>query len=249
MFHLASERVLGRVLDAHGLRAFAVWDSRDWQCLQTFEGHGEPVRAATFVAEDRVVSISGDGTAQLWDAWTGASLRTFQSGLPHALAVHPTKGLVAISGERGSVVLLDGPTLEVRADFHLPRGTARDEQRGHGQGSTPAHRIQALVWHPDGEHLLGGGRDFVTRMFHGHTGRIVSEWHGHSDEVVSVAVCAERGLLCTGSYDGTVRVWSLDSTECLAVHDLGHADISGLCFVGGAIYVTVRSELRVIPLP
>ncbi|WP_084668361.1 WD40 repeat domain-containing protein [Myxococcus stipitatus] len=249
MFRLASEPVLGRVLEAHGLRGFAVWDSQDWKCLQTFVGHGEPVRAAAFVAEDRVVSISGDSTVQLWDAWTGASLRMFEHMVPHALSMNPTKSLVAISGQRGAIVILDGPTLEVRADFQLPLVTARYEQRAQGQGSRPVHRIQALAWHPDGEHLLGGGGDFVTRMFHGHTGQVVAEWHGHSDEVIDVAVSAERGLLCTGSYDGTVRVWSLQGTQCLAVHELGHSDIGGLCLMGSALCVTVGIELRVIPLP
>ncbi|WXH30868.1 hypothetical protein WA016_04842 [Myxococcus stipitatus] len=249
MFHLASEPGLGRVLEAHELRAFAVWDSGDWQCLQTFKGHGEPVRAAVFVEEDRVVSISGDGTAQLWDAWTGESLRLMEFRVPFALARDPVTGLVAISGHRGSVVVLDGPTLEVRAGLHLPMVEARYEKGGAREGGRPTHGIHALTWHPDGEHLLGGGGDFVARMFHGQTGRVVWEWHGHSDGVVAVAVCAERGLLCTGSYDGTVRVWSLHSTECLAVHDLGAPDIGGLCLSGGVIYVTVRNELRVIPLP
>ncbi|WP_342376232.1 transcriptional regulator [Myxococcus stipitatus] len=249
MFRLASEPVLGRVLEAHGLRGFAVWDSQDWKCLQTFVGHGEPVRAAAFVGEDRIVSISGDSTVQLWDAWTGASLRVFEHRVPHALASHPAKSLVAISGLRGSIVMLEGHTLEIRAGFDLPMVAARYEQRGQGQEGRPTHRIHALAWHPDGEHLLGGGGDFVTRMFHGHTGRVVSEWHGHSDEVVDVAVSAERGLLCTGSYDGTVRIWSLQGTECLSVHDLGHSDLGGLCITDGALYVTMRSELRVIPLP
>ncbi|WP_254627566.1 WD40 repeat domain-containing protein [Myxococcus sp. CA040A] len=256
MFRLACEPVLGRVLGSHKLREFALWDSTDWRRLQVFTGHGEPVRAAEVIAEDRVLSISGDGFALLWDAWTGELLRRFETSPLYALAQSPAHGLVAVGGGKGAITLLDGPTLEVRASFQLPMATARhaplSEERQRQLGivwNRPSNTIEALTWHPDGEHLICGSWDFIARMVHSHTGHVVREWHGHAHWVDSVAVDPRRGLLCTGSSDGTVRVWSLDSTECLAVHDVGHADLGGLCLIGDSLYVTVRSELVVIPLP
>ncbi|QSQ19480.1 transcriptional regulator [Pyxidicoccus parkwayensis] len=255
-FRLSCEPVLGRVLEGHKLRDFAIWDSADWRCIQTFAGHGEPVGAAAFVAEDRILSISGDSTAQSWNAWTGERLRTLDTRPLYALAKNPANNLVAVGGDSGTVLLLDGPTLEVRASFHLPMTTARhgplSDERKRQIGivwNRPSNLIRALTWHPDGEHLLCGSWDFVARMVHSRTGRVVREWHGHAHWVAAVAVEPSRGLLCTGSSDGTVRVWSLHSSECLAVHDVGHADIEGLLLHDGAIYVTCRRELVVIPLP
>lgn len=255
-FRLASEPVLGRVLEAHKIREFALWDSTDWRCVQTFRGHGEPVQTAAFVNGERILSISSDSTAKLWDAWTGEQLRTLDTLPLYALSESQAGGLVAVAGGQGSVIVLDGPTLDVRASFHLPMASARHEplsdERKRQVGSTwngARNHIQALAWHPDGEHLLCGSWDFVARMFHRDTGRVVREWHGHAHWVCAVAVEPSRGLLCTGSSDGTVRVWSLHSPECLAVHDVGHADIEGLLLHDGALYVTCRSELLVIPLP
>jgi WD40 repeat protein len=192
----------------------------------------------------------------LWNAWTGECLRTLDTLPLYGLAKHPKSGLVAVGGDQGVVHLLDGPTLKVHASFHLPMAAARhgplSDERKRQIGivwNRPSNLIRALAWHPDGEHLLCGSWDFVASMFHSRTGRIVREWHGHAHWVDAVAVEPSRGLLCTGSSDGTVRVWSLHSPECLAVYEVGHADIGGLLLHDGAIYVTFRSELLVIPLP
>ncbi|QDE93998.1 transcriptional regulator [Myxococcus xanthus] len=254
-FRLAGEAELGRVLEAHEIRGLAVWDSKDWQRVQTFKGHGEEVQAAAFVSGDRVVSISADSSAQLWDAWTGENLRTLETGPLYALAHEPTRDLVAVGGSNGAVHLLEGLTLNVRALFHLRMATARHEPLGAERKNQlgivwnrPSNTLRALAWHPDGEHLLCGSWDFVARMFHSRTGRVVREWQGHAHWVDFVAVEPVRGLLCTGSSDGTVRVWSLDSTECFAVHDVGHADLGGLLVHDGTLYVTCQRELLSVPL-
>ena len=254
-FRLAGEAELGRVLEAYKIRGLAVWDSKDWRRVQTFEGHGEEVQAAAVVSEDRVVSISADSSARLWDAWTGENLRTLETGPLYALAHAPARGLVAVGGSNGAVHLLEALTLNVRALFHLRMATARHEPLGAERKeqlgivrNRPSNTLRALAWHPDGEHLLCGSWDFVARMFHSSTGRVVRQWQGHADGVDFVAVEPSRGLLCTGSSDGTVRVWSLDSTECLAVHDVGHADLGGLLVHDRTLYVTCQRELLSVPL-
>nr|WP_233582446.1 hypothetical protein [Corallococcus sp. CA053C] len=77
------------------MRDFALWDSGDWRCLQTFVGHGEPVGTAAFVADERIVSISCDSTVQLWNAWTGEHLRTLETAPLYALAESTVRGDVA----------------------------------------------------------------------------------------------------------------------------------------------------------
>lgn len=254
-FKLGCERDLGRILDGHKIRDFAIWDSTDWRRVQHFVGHSEEVQAAAFVAEDRVLSVSGDSTAQLWDAWTGENLRTLDTYPLYALAQHPTDDLVAVAGGSGGVYLLEGRSLRVLSDFRLTMAKAKHEplpeERKRQIGivwNRPSNTIRALAWHPDGEHLICGSWDFVPKMVHARSGRVPRSWHGHAHWVDAVAVEPVRRLLCTGSSDGTVRVWSLDSTECLAVHSLGHANIGGLVVHNDFIYVTCRRELVVIPL-
>ncbi|WAM27023.1 MULTISPECIES: WD40 repeat domain-containing protein [Myxococcus] len=160
-----------------------------------------------------------------------------------------------MGGSNGAVHLLEGLTLNVRALFHLRMATARHEPLGAERKNQigivwnrPSNTLRALAWHPDGEHLLCGSWDFVARMFHSRTGRVVRQWQGHAHWVDFVAVKPSRGLLCTESSNGTVRVWSLDSTECLAVHDVGHADLGGLLVHDRTLYVTCQWELLSMPL-
>src|SRR5437762_11407368 len=50
----------------------------DWNaCLQTLEGHSNPVNSVAFSAEgNHLASGSGDCTVKIWDAATGKCLQT-----------------------------------------------------------------------------------------------------------------------------------------------------------------------------
>lgn len=255
-FQLACEPELGRVLTGHRIREFACWDSQAWQRLMVFDGHIEEVQAARFVADDRIMSISGDSTARLWDAWTGACLRVLDTYPVYAIADNPAQGRLAIAGASGSVWVVDRLQLTVMATFTLPlvngqhQPLSEELKRQIGiVWNRPTSHIGALVWHPDGEHLLCGRWDFVPKMLDARTGRVVQMWHGHAHWVDAITVEPIRQQLVTGSSDGTVRVWSLGSPECLAVYDLGHASLGGLLVHEGAIYATCGRELVVLPLP
>lgn len=49
----------------------------------------------------------------------------------------------------------------------------------------------------------------------------VSAIQGHSGTVKCLYVCESKGILVTGSYDTSVRCWSIESGKCLAIFQ-GH---------------------------
>lgn len=255
-FRLTGEPERGRVLTGHRVRDFASWDSRVWEQQVVFSGHSEEVYGAVFVAPDRIVSVSGDSSARLWDSVTGACLQTLETDPLYALADDPARGRLAVAGGRGSVWVLDRLKLQLVARHtvplaqaqHGPLSDARKRQIGI-VWNRPSNHIGALAWHPDGEHLLCGSWDFVPKMLDVRTGQVVRSWHGHAHWVDHVAVDPARRRLITGSTDGTIRVWPLDGDACLAVYDLGSARLGGFLLYEDALYVTCGHELVVIPCP
>lgn len=47
------------------------------------------------------------------------------------------------------------------------------------------------------------------------TGELINTLSGHSDAVISVAISPDRETMASGSRDGTVKVWNLQTGECL----------------------------------
>lgn len=255
-FRLTIDPVLGRLAEGDKIRDFALWDTATWERLQVFTGHGEAVRAAAFIGDDRLVSVSGDSTAILWDAWSGARLRTVDTMPLYALADDPRSGRLATAGASGQVYVSDRTTLDTLASFRITPVQARHAPLSKAQRDRigivwdrPSPTIRAMAWHPDGEHLVCGSWDFVPKMIDARTGRCVRAWQGHAHWVDALAIDAEGRRLITGSSDHTVRVWDLDSEDCLAVFELGWPEISDVMLDQGEILAACRDEIVILPLP
>lgn len=59
--------------------------------------------------------------------------------------------------------------------------------------------------------------------------KLVGILRGHEGGVISLGVSADKKLLLSGSWDGTARVWSLETHQCLSVLP-GHEN--GVCVLG-----------------
>jgi WD40 repeat protein len=253
---MALDPVLGRLAEGDGLRELALWDVATWERLVVLDGHTEHVAAAAFIGAEHVVSVSGDSSIRLWDAWTGACLRTVDTMPLYALADDPAGGRLAAAGGRGHVYVLDRATLALTATFRLEQARAHHEPLSPEQRrrigivwDRPQATIRALAWHPDGEHLLCGSWDFVPKMIDARTGRCVRQWQGHAHWVDAVAVDAAGRRLVTGSSDHTVRVWDLESERCLAVFELSRPEIEDILIDRGEILAICGKQIVVLPLP
>jgi WD40 repeat protein/serine/threonine protein kinase len=155
---------------------------------------------ALVATPDGKLVIAGSGNQlRIWDAHTGAHVRTVTAQDPrlHALAVTPDSRRLIRAGEHGEHVWDLATGLPMRP---WPRHT------GHSS---------ALVVTPDGRHAICGGSDRLIRICDPGTGECVKTLEGHQAAVTCVAVGAQR--VVTGSRDGTVRVWDLESGQALSV--------------------------------
>lgn len=101
------------------------------------------------------------------------------------------------------------------------------------QGYT--NRVFSLAFSPDGRLLASGSEDHLIRVWDIKTGQLLNILSGHRDTVRAVAFSPQhytpsweqrksasktlklRYRLASGSYDGTVRLWDVDSGECLTI--------------------------------
>ncbi|CAH0473448.1 unnamed protein product [Peronospora belbahrii] len=89
------------------------------------------------------------------------------------------------------------------------------------------HWITASIALENGGYVTGS-MDKNIRVFDVH-GKRVGLLKGHKGGVISLAVSMDKKLLLSGSWDGTARVWNLETQQCLHVLP-GHEN--GVCVLG-----------------
>ena len=136
-------------------------------------------------------------------------------------AVSPDGRWVAACGERGTLVLFDAATGELR---HRLEGHDTDQQ------------IRDCVFDPAGRWLASAGNDRRIILWSlpaaGETPGILRQW-SVPVAVMSIAVSADGGLLAAGGDDGAITVWQPDTAaklKTLAGHDAGISEVTGLAF-------------------
>jgi WD40 repeat protein len=79
----------------------------DWNaCVQTLEGHSDSVRSVAFSADgQRLASGSHDNTVKVWDAATGACVRTLDVGRPAVRPSFHTETNIHLSTDTGVLAL------------------------------------------------------------------------------------------------------------------------------------------------
>lgn len=86
--------------------------------------------------------------------------------------------------------------------------------------SGPAESDDILVveWHPKGNAVLCGGKDFTLYLLNGATGDFLACFSGHEDEVLCAKFTPNGGKqIVSSSADQTIRVWSPIKQDCLTV--------------------------------
>lgn len=203
----------------------------------TFEGHSDAVMCLTTYrppgGEGGVVVVSGSKDKSV-RVWVVATKSSFHALFKHTDTVwcvqvaQPTdlEPVIVSAGLDGNVEvwsLLRGELM--RTIIAIPK-SAKDR------------RVfsLAIYYGEDGESaspgILSGGEDQIINLWSIETGEVLKTFIGHSDAVVSLAVChhylgdayKDAGVLelrdtlfASGSKDGTVRIWSVKTTEMLRV--------------------------------
>ncbi|KAM5429962.1 hypothetical protein McanCB49686_005812 [Microsporum canis] len=78
---------------------------------------------------------------------------------------------------------------------------------------TPKGSVYALS--AKGSILASGGPDSVVRIWDSKTGKLVTKFVGHTDNVRSILVNRDGDTIMTASSDQTVKVWSMAAGRCM----------------------------------
>ncbi len=186
-----------------------LWDSAQGIRLVDFEGHKGFVRSISWSPDGlQLVSGSEDNTLRVWDATTGACLRTVK--------LEPSVSSVAWSPDGTRLASGEGQVVHVR---NASTGGILQALEGHEGGF-----VTTVAWSPDGTKLASGSRDKTVRIWDSATAECTTVLRGHIGSVTSVSWNPDGTRLVSGSDDRTLHIWdTFNGTSLLTLEWNGHA--------------------------
>jgi len=195
-----------------------LWDVATGRELRTLSGHSSLVNSVAFSADGKTLaSGSSDSTVKLWDVATGRELRTLSGHSESVYSVaFSADGKTLTSGSTDKTILWEVATgRELRTlggHSDLPyRGSVAYS----ADGTMFATSLPASMPPPSGNTVKRWDINTI-KLWEAATGRELRTLSGHSSTVLSVAFSADGKFLVSGSGDGTMKLWRVDSSELLA---------------------------------
>ena len=213
--HRPNDEVVANKTDLRGFEWF-FWDRRSRTNQMTLR-HSNPHKSlrraialygVAYSPEGRrVVSISEDGTAKVWDARTGKNLLTIDLPIeghdrPVSVAYSPDATKLAVAYYQGRIQTFDAKTglllLTMNGD---------------------AYATMHISYSPDGNTLASAGADQEVTIWNATSGKEAAKLKGHTSTVLSCVYSPDGDLLASGSMDGTVRIWNAKSGQMRSILD------------------------------
>ena len=216
----------------HTLR---VWDLPSSRCLRTMASHVGCVCCVSITPDgERAVSGSWDKTLKVWDLESGRCLRTLEghTEMVACLSLTPD-GRRVISGSGGDFTKFNVGDHNLRV-WDLESGQCLRMLEGH------KNSVRCVSITPDGRRAISGSSDCTLRVWDLENGHCLRTLEGHSEYdpqvrrfktigghsylVNCVSITPDGKVAVSGSSDYTLRVWDLESGQCLGTPLEGHTD-------------------------
>jgi periodic tryptophan protein 2 len=144
----------------------------------------------------RIITTADDGKIKVWDVKSGFCIVTF---------TEHTSGVTACEfAKRGNVLFTSSLDGSIRA-WDLIR------YRNFRTFTAPTRlSFSSLAVDPSGEVVCAGSVDsFDIHIWSVQTGQLLDQLSGHEGPVASLAFARDGGTVVSGSWDHTVRIWSI----------------------------------------
>lgn len=165
-------------------------------------GHEKRIYRAVFSPDGtRFLTGSADRSARLWDAQTGALIKSYQGHLKGVTSVAFSADAARIytGSLDGTIRIWDTETAEVTRTLE-------------GRGTSPC-MVRAITVRADDLRLAAGCSDGTVRLFDLVNGMQIRLYKQHRGRVSSVAFSPDGARLVSASHDGSLVVWEIASSE------------------------------------
>ncbi len=235
-------------------------------------GHVGPVKAVVYTHDGTAIATAGaDGHLKIWNAATGALVRTIEldNGPATALTLF---GAHALTGHAsGEIVLWDWQRAEKLATFKRNEAeiwslaftgradrfaaSSHDWKVTLWDTGTPSGPVQVIEAHKSAAQavafsaangpprLASGGADKTIKLWNLDTLDRIRTYSGHKDFVTALAFAPDGGTLASAGLDGTIRLWSTRSNRSLRRLYGHHGRVGGLSFApDGKTLASIASD-------
>ncbi|KAF7596554.1 hypothetical protein BBP40_000954 [Aspergillus hancockii] len=179
----------------HGQLLVWEWQSESYILKQ--QGHLESMNSLVYSPDgQKIVTTADDGKVKVWDVKSGFCIVTF---------TEHTSGVTACQfAKKGSVLFTASLDGSVRA-WDLIR------YRNFRTFTAPSRlSFGSLAVDPSGEVICAGSPDsFDIHVWSVQTGQLLDQLTGHEGPVSALSFAADGNHLVSGSWDRTVRIWSI----------------------------------------
>jgi len=156
---------------------------------------GGQILAVSFSTDGKMaLSVNSDGLVKFWDVASGQMVRTINRDMKIVAAafLENKKVGLARSWDGGNATHI----------MNITTGSEKETLLGHRGGVT------ALVFSPDGEWILSGGRNKALTLWGVEYGEPIREFFGHKEEIKSVIFSPNKEMIGSSSADKTIKIWS-----------------------------------------
>lgn len=182
---------------ASKLGQLLVWEWQSESYILKQQGHFDSMNALVYSPDgQRIVTTADDGKIKVWDIESGFCIVTF---------TEHTSGVTACEfAKKGNVLFTASLDGSIRA-WDLIR------YRNFRTFTAPERlSFSCMAVDPSGEVVAAGSIDsFDIHIWSVQTGQLLDRLSGHEGPVSSLAFAPNGGLLVSGSWDRTARIWSI----------------------------------------
>ncbi|GAB7351013.1 hypothetical protein MBLNU459_g1504t2 [Dothideomycetes sp. NU459] len=182
---------------ASALGQLLVWEWQSESYILKQQGHFDSLNSLTYSPSgDRIITCADDGKIKVWDVASGFCIVTF---------TEHTAGVTACEfAKRGNVLFTASLDGSIRA-WDLIR------YRNFRTFTAPERlSFSSIAVDPSGEVVAAGSLDsFDIHIWSVQTGQLLDQLSGHEGPVSALAFAPNGGALVSGSWDHTVRIWSI----------------------------------------